>query len=289
MSYGARSRTLTIKGTGTVPGDWNATNLSGSATYAKGHWSTAVSVGVDATVPLLNYGVKFNLQDAQMNAQVGFDGEGQATQTTKETDMISRISALILSVVALAAAALAPSAQASGPRCHRIDAHSVSGNLAANGPSAPSSPSDIPWGDTFLATTKNVLTYEGNRYTVAKGTVFKLGCFASQKAASVIYPDLDVLMGRATVQTVAGQPGGLHSSDILVNPVGHSAQSISITVTGNPRSPAETTLMTSTGPIVDITPELGVHNGHCIYHHSVRAVASYHGGISFSMTISVLR
>jgi hypothetical protein len=140
----------------------------------------------------------------------------------------------------------------------------------------------------YLAKSPATFTYRGNRYVVGKGAQFALGCYGpSKNTPDVLYASVFDEHGKVTVHTGKAHPGGIMTQETLLNPVGHRAQSITAKVTG---SASHRTTMTSTGPIIDITPEVGTHAGHCIYHHAIVATSKWSNTAqSFTLHIKVVR
>jgi hypothetical protein len=166
--------------------------------------------------------------------------------------------------------------------CPRFDSHVVSGKLGALQTDSQTGQPDgfkTVTGDPkqvtpYVAQTKVGLRYGGNSYVVRRGTLFSLGCYGQSVAhPHVLYAKLFVEHGAATVHTVASTPGALQTWEALVNPVGHVAQRITLKEAGTPTNTFMT--MSSSGPIVDITPERGANAGHCIYHHAIRAHSAW--------------
>ena len=162
--------------------------------------------------------------------------------------------------------------------CPKISSTVTGGRIAIVQPgSTPSNPlpplavqkRHLSRDNVYLAVTRTRFSYGGNAYTISRGTEFALGCYGqSVHQPHVLYPRVGIVEGEAAVSTTSRTPGALSAPQALINPVGHTAQHISVNIKGPPTHAVMT--IRSSGPVIDITPEFGTQAGHCIYHHVVR-------------------
>lgn len=122
-----------------------------------------------------------------------------------------------------------------------------------------------------------------NTYHLSPGSIIALQCYGQAKGSSVLYPAVDMLTGRATVDVSASDPGGVLTNEGLYGPI--PGQSISHGYTfqaartprgqvghmgllnwfaGYANQPTGTTTIAVQGAsLVNVTPYVGPGQGHC--------------------------
>ncbi len=129
------------------------------------------------------------------------------------------------------------------------------------------------------------LDYAGNAYTIDKGTIFKLGCYGRSVKTGMTLPLVDLLKGEVKAKTVAKQPGGVVTTESLVDPREDETMTFTVTRTltsGDEPTPKQilawfagyisapkgkTTARSDGKPIVGVTPYVGERRGTCRYVH----------------------
>jgi hypothetical protein len=192
-------------------------------------------------------------------------------------------------LIALAIALIAPSsAHALAEKCKKT-ATVESGDVLHHSDFETSAPLE---GETirrrsgfYRAGSTVKLDYAGNAYTIDKGSIFKLGCYGRSVKTGMTLPLVDLLKGEVKAKTVAKEPGGVVTTESLVDPREDETMTFTVrrTLTGTDEpTPKQilawfasyisapkgrTTAWTDGKPVVGVTPYVGERRGTCRYVH----------------------
>ncbi len=138
----------------------------------------------------------------------------------------------------------------------------------------------------FQATSKVVLDYGGNTYTIADDTIFMLACYGRTLKTGMTLPSLDMLTGEMKVRTGAKTPGGITTAEGLFDPRVDHTMTFEARRTlhrdGDDPTPDQlrgwylssstapfgrTEVRTGGKPIVGVTPTVGPNRFSCRYVH----------------------
>ena len=70
----------------------------------------------------------------------------------------------------------------------------------------------------YRAQSRVKLDYADNAYTISAGTIFKLVCYGRSVKAGLTLPSVHMLKGQIKVKTAAGKPGGVVTTEGLIDP-----------------------------------------------------------------------
>jgi hypothetical protein len=193
-------------------------------------------------------------------------------------------------LLALAVTLLAPaSAQALEEKCKKT-ATVESGDVLHHTTfedSAPLSGDTIARRSGFYRAASTVkLDYADNAYTIEKGAIFKLVCYGKSVQSGMTLPALDLLKGDVKVKTADKKPGGVITTEALLDPRDDPTMTfeVSRTLSRNDADPTPTQIRnwfagfitaprgtskasTDGKPIIGVTPYVGPKRGSCRYVH----------------------
>ena len=195
-------------------------------------------------------------------------------------------------LLALAIALIAPSsAHALEEKCKKT-ATVESGDVLHHSSfeeSAPLSGDTIARRSGFYRADSTVkLDYAGNAYTIEKGAIFKIVCYGKSVQSGMTLPALDLLKGEVKVKTADKKPGGVVTTEGLIDPRDDptttfevsrtlrkggepSAEAILNWFAGYITAPLGTTKVSTDGkPIIGVTPYVGAKRGTCRYVHGAK-------------------
>ena len=128
----------------------------------------------------------------------------------------------------------------------------------------------------YVADTTVELATRGNHYRIEKGSRWIMGCYGHPQHPHVLFPRVFLDKGKLHLDTSKSAPGGVETQEGLIGPNGNYGQSIEVTRTWADKiGDIGTTVLTSNGPALFFTPEMGASAGHCIFYNDVTA-KSYH-------------
>ena len=132
------------------------------------------------------------------------------------------------------------------------------------------------------------LDYADNAYTIEPGSIFKIVCYGRSVKTGMTLPALDLLKGEAKVKTAAGKPGGVVTTEGLIDPREDPTMTFTVSrklaKAGEPSTDAllawfagyisaplgTTTVDTNGKPDVGVTPYVGPKPGTCRYVHGAK-------------------
>lgn len=145
-------------------------------------------------------------------------------------------------------------------------------------------------GHFYEATADAQLDVLGNRARITKGTIFKFGCYSASRT-SPRYPAVVLLRGRVAASTVGSEPLGVVTNEGLMDPRQDKTMNYRIdrrtkkanldladklmwvgNIFGQPIG--TTTVRSTSGAIVGVTPYVGEGPGRCRYVHRARLTST---------------
>ena len=135
------------------------------------------------------------------------------------------------------------------------------------------------------------LDYADNAYTIEAGSIFKIVCYGKSVKTGLTLPALDLLKGEAKVKTAAGKPGGVVTTEALIDPRDDPTMTFTVSrklakggepdadalmawFAGYISAPLGTTRVDTDGkPIVGVTPYVGSKRGTCRYVHGAKLIS----------------
>ena len=215
-----------------------------------------------------------------------------------------RTTSSVLGFLVFAGLALPPAAAGAAGECPVFGPEVVTGaagivdhSLADGAEGAPLEGRHLKSrGHFYEATADARLDVLGNTARIAKGSIFKFGCYASSRT-SPRWPAVLLLTGRVTASTVNSDPLGVITTEGLIDPrvdktmrfrVARRTTQASLDLedklkwVGNTVSqPRGTTSVRSTSkPIVGVTPYVGEGPGRCRYVHGAKLTSTTGKGTS---------
>ena len=128
----------------------------------------------------------------------------------------------------------------------------------------------------YVADSTVELATRGNHYRIEKGSRWIMGCYGHPQHPNVLFPRVFLDKGKVHLDTAKSAPAGVQTQEGLIGPNGYYGQSIEVTRTwSDTLGDIGTTVLTSNGPALFFTPEMGATAGHCIFYNNVTA-KSYH-------------